>query len=92
MATVARGMVRALDDLGRLVIPMEWRRLLSINPKDPMEMVLYSDGVIVVRPYRPGCAFCGQIDEEHTFVVHRGLRVCESCQQEISEKGKRPPA
>ena len=57
----ATGIVRKVDELGRIVIPKELRRTLGINEKDPVE--IYTDGGnIILRKYAPGCAFCGSVD------------------------------
>lgn len=57
----ATGIVRKVDELGRIVLPKELRRTLGIGEKDPME--IYTDGKgIILRKYAPGCAFCGSVD------------------------------
>ena len=57
----ATGIVRKVDELGRIVIPRELRRTLGINEKDPVE--IYTDGKgIILRKYAPGCAFCGSVN------------------------------
>ena len=57
----APGIVRKVDELGRIVIPKELRRTLGINEKDPVE--IYTDGKgIILYKYAPGCAFCGSVD------------------------------
>lgn len=57
----ATGIVRKVDELGRIVLPKELRRTLGIGEKDPME--IYTDGKgIILRKYAPGCAFCGSVN------------------------------
>lgn len=57
----ATGIIRRVDDLGRIVLPKELRRTLGINEKDPVE--IYTDGKgIILRKYVPGCVFCGSVD------------------------------
>ena len=57
----ATGIVRKVDELGRIVLPKELRRTLGIGEKDPME--IYTDGKgIILRKYAPGCAFCWSVD------------------------------
>lgn len=57
----ATGIVRKIDELGRIVIPKELRRTMGIQEKDPVE--IYTDGKgIILRKYAPGCAFCGSVD------------------------------
>ena len=52
------GIVRKVDELGRIVLPIELRRTLDINIKDPVE--IYVDGdFIMLKKYEPACVFCG---------------------------------
>jgi len=69
------GMVRRLDDLGRVVIPVEIRRTLGWEEKVPVEIYV-DDGKIVLKKYEPGCVFCG---EAEGVLAHRGKRVCRGC-------------
>lgn len=56
----ATGIVRKIDDLGRIVIPMETRRILGIKEKDALE--IYVDGEhIILKKYEPGCKSCGDV-------------------------------
>lgn len=56
----ATGIVRKVDELGRVVIPIELRRTLGIGEKDPLE--IFVDGEeIILRKYEPCCVLCGQI-------------------------------
>ena len=48
----ATGIVRRVDDLGRVVIPKEIRRQLKIGESDPLEIFLSGDGEIILKPYR----------------------------------------
>lgn len=76
------GMKRTIDQLGRLVIPMETRRVYEIDPGDAFEIYLDEESkTIMLQKYIPGCAFCGQANEVSNF---RGKRVCESCIEEIT--------
>lgn len=73
------GIVRKVDGLGRVVIPMELRRTLDIEEKDSLE--IYVDGDrIVLRKYEPACVFCGSTDEVVNF---RGKNVCKNCLESI---------
>jgi transcriptional pleiotropic regulator of transition state genes len=75
------GIVRRVDDLGRIVIPMELRRTLGINVKDPISISTEGDRIILQK-HRDACAICGS--EEHTLEV-KGRAVCEHCVEEIKE-------
>ena len=57
----ATGIVRKVDELGRIVLPIELRRTLNIDIKDPLE--IYVDGEsIMLKKYQPACVFCGSSD------------------------------
>ena len=71
------GMVRRIDDLGRIVLPIELRAVLGIKVKDPLEIFVgEEDGTIILVPYRPGCVLCGSMDD---LVEMRGKKVCRGC-------------
>lgn len=69
------GIVRRVDELGRVVLPIELRRVLDIVEKDSME--IYVDGErIILRKYVPACVFCGEGNQVQHF---RGKNVCHGC-------------
>ena len=69
------GIVRKVDDLGRIVLPIEMRRTLGVDNRDPIEMFL--DGKnIILRKYVPGCVFCGN---PKGIIEYAGKRVCRDC-------------
>ncbi|MBX6350208.1 MAG: AbrB/MazE/SpoVT family DNA-binding domain-containing protein [Clostridia bacterium] len=69
------GIVRRVDDLGRVVIPIELRRTLDIADKDSLE--IYVDGdKIILRKYEPACIFCGSAQG---IQVYRGKNICQEC-------------
>lgn len=71
----ATGIIRRVDDLGRIVLPKELRRTLGIGEKDPIE--IYTDGKgIILHKYAPGCAFCGSVNDIR--YIH-GTPVCCAC-------------
>ena len=69
------GIVRKVDQLGRVVLPIEIRRTFDINYLDSMEIYVDRDRIIL-RKYKPGCIFCGNADKVEDF---RGSIVCEEC-------------
>lgn len=73
------GIVRRVDDLGRVVIPIELRRNLRIREKDPMEIFVDGDK-IVLKKYDPACVFCGRVENVRTF---RDKNVCVECVAEL---------
>lgn len=75
----ATGIVRRIDDLGRLVIPKEVRRTLGIKEDDPIEIFLDKE-MICLRKYNMNvCVFC---DSEAEFELHE-RKVCPSCMKKI---------
>lgn len=76
----ATGIVRKVDELGRIVLPIELRRTLDLEIKDPVE--IFVDGEkIILKKYLPACVFCGNSDET---VYFKGKLICGSCKNEIS--------
>ena len=75
------GIVRKVDELGRVVIPIELRNNLGIQEKDPIE--IYLDGSsIVLKKYQPNCIFCGGTKK---LVEHKGKLICSTCSKKIEE-------
>ena len=76
------GIVRKLDELGRIVLPIELRRTLNLAEKDAVE--IYVDGEnIILRKYQPNCVFCG---EGKNLVDYKGKMICAKCAKTIFEK------
>lgn len=74
------GIVRKVDELGRVVIPIELRRTLDIGEKDALE--IYVDGErIMLKKYEPACIFCGNADHTTYF---KGKIVCQDCVGEMA--------
>ena len=73
------GIVRKVDELGRVVLPIELRRTLDIAERDDLE--IFVDGEkIVLKKYAPACIFCGEADGVSQF---KGKNICENCKEEI---------
>ena len=69
------GIVRKVDELGRVVIPIELRRTLGIDEKDALE--IYTDNEkIVLKKYEPACIFCQSANNVQTY---KGKLVCSDC-------------
>jgi looped-hinge helix DNA binding domain, AbrB family len=69
------GITRKVDELGRVVIPIELRRTLQIEEKDPLE--IYVDGErIILKKYEPGCIFCSNADGVRSF---KDKHICSAC-------------
>ncbi|KMT22941.1 AbrB/MazE/SpoVT family DNA-binding domain-containing protein [Clostridium cylindrosporum] len=73
------GIVRRVDELGRVVIPIELRRTLEIAEKDALE--IYVDGEqIILKKYQPACIFCGNAKDVENF---KGKNICQACLAEL---------
>lgn len=75
------GIVRKVDELGRIVLPIELRRTLDIAERDELEIYL-DDDKVVLRKYEPSCIFCAS---SHGLVNYRGKNVCMECIQSMNE-------
>lgn len=76
------GIVRRIDELGRVVLPIELRRNLGIAEKDPVE-IFVDDDKIILKKYNPACVFCSNTKNVTQF---KDKMVCENCLAEL--KGK----
>ena len=76
------GIVRKVDELGRIVLPIELRRTLDIAQKDSMEIYIEGD-TIILKKYQPACIFC---DNARDIVNFRGKNVCSDCIRMLEEK------
>ena len=75
------GVVRKVDELGRIVLPIEIRKMMDINVRDAVE--IFTDGDrIVLQKYQPSCVFCANADN---IVFFNGKRICEDCLKKIKE-------
>ncbi len=81
---ISIGIVRKVDELGRIVIPKETREQLNIAIKDPLE-IYTDDQTIILKKYQPGCMFCGKINGLHEI---KGKSICKACIQEILEEAE----
>lgn len=75
----ATGIVRRIDDLGRMVIPKEIRKTRGIDPKTPMEIFVDGDRIIL-RPYQAECIFCGEVEG---VVDYKGKKICSECMKDL---------
>ena len=76
------GIVRKVDELGRIVLPIELRRTLDIAERDSLE--IYIDGSsIVMKKYQPACIFCNNADD---VIFFQGRRICASCLSKLKSQ------
>ena len=76
------GIVRKVDELGRIVIPKELRKKFCIEEKDGLEIYVEDDRIIL-KKYEPSCVFCQNVDNVVDF---HGRNVCPDCIKALSEK------
>ena len=69
------GIVRKVDELGRVVLPIELRRTLNISYKDSLE-IFTDNNMVVLRKYEPSCIFCGSATN---VVNYKGGNICPEC-------------
>lgn len=74
------GIVRRVDELGRIVLPIELRQIMGIAVKDGLE-IFTSEGNIILRKYEPACIFCGEASGTVRF---RGKNICPACLKALS--------
>ncbi|MDR0286246.1 MAG: AbrB/MazE/SpoVT family DNA-binding domain-containing protein [Clostridiales bacterium] len=76
------GIVRRVDELGRVVLPVELRRTLDITEKDALE--IYVDGsIIILKKYEPACVFCNNARD---ITVYKGKNICADCLADIKKQ------
>jgi transcriptional pleiotropic regulator of transition state genes len=69
------GIVRRIDDLGRIVLPMELRRTLGIRVKDPLSISVEGERIILEK-HHDACAICGGTGD---MVMVNDRAVCADC-------------
>ena len=78
------GMVRRIDELGRIVIPKEIRKKLEINIKDPMEIYVEGRG-IMLKKIENNCVFCGN---NKNLISFKDKLICQKCLDALYEENK----
>ena len=71
----ATGIVRKVDELGRIVLPIEMRRTLDIAERDSLEIFVDGDSIIL-KKYQPACIFC---DNTKDIISYKGKNICPDC-------------
>ncbi len=75
------GIVRKIDELGRVVIPKELRRSLSIENGDEVE-IIFKGNYVAVRKFEPFCVFCA---DKENLEMYNGKYICKKCRESLSE-------
>lgn len=79
---ISTGIVRKVDELGRIVLPIELRRTLGIEEKDRIEIFVDGESIIL-RKYQPACIFC---DNAKDIINYKGKNICPDCIRAMNEK------
>jgi len=80
----ATGIIRKVDELGRVVVPIELRNKLNINVKDEVE--IYVDGSsIILKKFEPNCIFCGNTKN---LIEYKDKLICKKCLENINNNSK----
>ena len=80
-AMKSTGIIRKVDELGRIVLPIELRRTLDIAERDELEIYMENDRIILQK-FEPACVFCGSA---RGLIAFRGKNICQDCVKKISE-------
>ncbi len=75
------GIVRNIDELGRVVVPKEIRTQMGIANTDPVEIYVEGEKIIITK-YRPVCHFCGEVE---SVVEYKGKKICRACVEGLKE-------
>ena len=76
------GIVRQIDELGRIVVPKEIRKKMYIESGDPLEIFVEGDRIIL-KKHDPACLFCGKAEDVLFF---RGKLCCRDCLEELARQ------
>ena len=76
------GIVRKVDELGRIVLPIELRRTLDIEERDSLEIYLDGDKIILSK-YMPACLFCGNAQN---VIYFHGKLICHDCLDQLKKQ------
>lgn len=83
MAIKSTGIIRKVDELGRIVIPIEIRNEFGIVEKDPVEIFVENDSIIL-KKYQKSCIFC---DKTKDLIKYKEKNICKKCISKIKEFG-----
>ena len=76
------GMVRKVDELGRIVIPIELRRTMGIAERDALEIYVDEERIIL-KKYEPACILCGNAED---VINYKGKNLCKGCLVELAKQ------
>ena len=76
------GIIRKVDELGRIVLPKEMRTTFDIKERDPIEIFVEGDNIIL-KKYNPTCIFCGNSEN---IYIYSGKNICKNCLDDLKKK------
>ena len=74
------GIIRKVDELGRIVVPIELRNKLNIDVRDEVEIYVEGNSIIL-KKFEPDCIFCGKTSN---LVDYKGKLICKKCLNNLS--------
>ena len=77
----ALGAVKNIDELGRIVLPIEIRKRLDLARGDGVEIFVEKDRIIL-KKYEPSCIFCGETED---VINYNDKKICKKCIEELSK-------
>ena len=77
------GIVRKVDELGRIVLPIELRRTLDISERDSLEIYV-DEETIILKKHQPACIFC---DSAKEIINFQAKNICSACIQKLKDQG-----
>ncbi len=75
------GIVRQVDELGRIVLPKELRKTMDIDKKGDAVEIFTDEDKIILKKYQPCCVFCGNADD---MTFYKGKLVCHDCIESLN--------
>lgn len=75
------GIVRRIDDVGRIVLPKELRRMFDLTDKEDSLEIFVDDDKIILKKYEPACVFCNSADN---MVDYMGKKICRDCIEKLN--------
>ena len=70
------GIVRSIYKMGRIVLPMETRKLLSLTEEGSAVEIYTDNDMVILKKYTPACLFCNSADD---LIEYHGVRICQNC-------------
>ena len=76
------GIVRRVDELGRIVLPIELRRTFGISQRDALEIFVDGDQIVLKR-YQPACIFC---ESSEDILEFKDKNICKNCLDDLANR------